>query len=175
MKNETDKILIKNVEFSLNNQGFVKLLLNHLTGSLQDTVGLSEAEGFISLVGSRMGEQLDSEYRDALQVQKLSKSQLSEVLIDLKARLDGKFYVIEESTDKIVFGNTHCPFGNSVFERPSLCMMTSNVFGVIASENLGYAKVSIDESIANNHDHCRVTVYLNPNEQMNGREYYSTT
>lgn len=174
MKNQAELIPIKAIDIPLNNGDFVKLLLNHLSGSLQDIIGLEEAEGFISIVSGKMGEQLDSQYRNALKVNQLSRNQVTEVLVDLKARIGGEFYVIEESIDKIVFGNKHCPFGNSVFDRPALCMMTSNVFGVIASENIGYAKVSIDESIAINHNRCKVTIYLNPDDPSVGREYYSS-
>lgn len=170
----TESIPIKSIDIPLNNGDFVKSLLNHLSGSLQDIIGLEEAEGFISIVGGKIGEQIDAQYRDALKVQRLSRAQLTEVLVDLKARIGGDFYVVDETPGKIVFGNTHCPFGASVFDRPALCMMTSNVFGVIAAENTGYAKVSIDESIAKNHDHCKVTVHLSPDDSAVGREYYSS-
>jgi hypothetical protein len=53
-------------------------------------------------------------------------------------------------------------------------MMTSNVFGSIAAENLGYAKVVLDETIAHGAPGCRVTVFLQPTaeaQQLNGREY----
>jgi hypothetical protein len=54
-------------------------------------------------------------------------------------------------------------------------MMTSNVFGVITAENLGYAKVAIEEAIARGDPGCRVVVYLKPTEEAKaaaGREYY---
>jgi hypothetical protein len=60
-----------------------------------------------------------------------------DVLIDLKRRIQGQFFVIEEDDDKIVFGNDACPFAEKVHGRPALCMMTSNVFGSIAAQNLG--------------------------------------
>ncbi len=55
-----------------------------------------------------------------------------------------------------------------------MCMMTSNVFGSIAAENLGYAKVELQETIAEGHAGCRVVVYLRPTEEAEeakGREY----
>lgn len=54
-------------------------------------------------------------------------------------------------------------------------MMTSNVFGVIAAENLGYAKVELQETIAKGDSGCRVVVYLKSSpesEAREGREYY---
>ncbi len=94
--------------------------------------------------------------------------------MDLKRRIQGDFYVIEESDEKIVLGNRACPFEDKVLGRPALCMMTSNVFGVIAAENLGYAKVSIEEAIANGDPACRVVIYLKPAgaQDATGREYF---
>ena len=38
--------------------------------------------------------------------------------------------------------------------------MTSNVFGHITAENLGYAGVKLEETIAEGHQGCKVVVYL---------------
>jgi hypothetical protein len=54
-------------------------------------------------------------------------------------------------------------------------MMTSNVFGAIAAENLGYAKVELQQTIARGDGGCRVVVYLRPtpeSEAAEGREYF---
>jgi len=56
-----------------------------------------------------------------------------------------------------------------------MCMMTSNVFGSIAAQNLGYAKVELQQTIAQGDPGCRVVVYLNPVGQAQhakGREYF---
>lgn len=153
---------------------FLRRLLRELAGTLQDVVGLEEASGYISVVGAAMGDYIDREYRRALSVERLSREQVSEVLVDLKRRIRGDFFVVEETEDCIVLGNRACPFGEFVIGRPSLCMMTSNVFGVIAAENLGYAGVSIEQAISQGHPECRVTVYLRPVEQAAAeiREYY---
>jgi hypothetical protein len=54
-------------------------------------------------------------------------------------------------------------------------MMTSNVFGSIAAENLGYSKVALEQTIARHDAECRVTVYLKMTseaERAEGREYF---
>ena len=112
-----------------------------------------------------------------LQVSELSREQVAAVLVDLKRRIQGDFYLIEETDEKLVFGNRACPFGDRVEGRPSLCMMTSNVFGAIAADNLGYAKVSLEETIAQGSDRCRVVVYLRHDDQSDeaeGREYFKS-
>ena len=141
---------------------FMRTVLRELSGSLQDIVGMAEASGYISVVGTALGEQIDGEYRRALAVERLSRSQVRDVLVDLKRRINGDFYIIEEREDRIVLGNRACPFGDAVKGRPSLCMMTTNVFGHVTAQNLGYARVDIEQAIARGDPGCRVVVYLKP-------------
>jgi predicted ArsR family transcriptional regulator len=161
-------------DIGLERDGFTRRLLRELSGTLQDVVGLEDASGFISVVGTAMGEQIDDAYRTALAVDRLSREQVSQVLVDLKRRIQGDFYVIEETEDRIVLGNRACPFGEMVRDRPSLCMMTSNVFGHIAAQNLGYAAVALEETIAMGDPGCRVVVYLRAQDQLpdEAREYF---
>ncbi|PTR13411.1 methanogen output domain 1-containing protein (plasmid) [Cereibacter azotoformans] len=153
---------------------FLRSLLRELAGTLEKVVGLDEASGYISIVGGIMGEHMNGAYRRALQVETLTREQIGEVLVDLKRRIEGDFHILEEREDRIVFGNRRCPFREHVLGRPSLCMMTSNVFGSIAAENLGYARVDIEQSIAAGDAGCRVAVYLTPKEmpEPNAREYF---
>lgn len=154
---------------------FLRNLLRELAGTLQDVVGLEEASGFISVVGQRIGDQINQDYCTALKVSRLTREQVAEVLVDLKRRIQGDFYVIEQDDAKIVLGNRACPFAEKVIGRPSLCMMTSNVFGVIAAENRGYAKVVIEKAIARGDPGCRIVVYLKATpeaEATQGREYF---
>lgn len=167
--------LIESVEIPLERDIFLRSLIRELSGTLQEVVGLEEASGFISVVGQRIGERINAEYRGALAVEDLSREQVSAVLVDLKRRIQGDFFIIEEDRDKIVLGNRVCPFGDKVADRPAMCMMTSNVFGVITADNLGYAKVALERTIARGDEGCRVVVYLRPtaeSEAANGREYY---
>ena len=164
----------ESLDIGLERDVFLRTLLRHLAGTLEEVVGLKEASGFISVVGQRMGEEMNEGYKKALSIPRLSREQVAQVLVDLKRRIQGDFFVIEQDDEKIVLGNRVCPFADKVRDRPSLCMMTSNVFGFIASENLGYAKVSLEETIAMGHAGCRVVVYLKPSaaaQAAEGREY----
>lgn len=166
---------IGTVELPLERDWFVRSLIRELSGLLEDVVGLEEASGFISVVGQKIGAAVDKQYRHALSVDRLDSVQIGEVLVDLKRRIQGDFYIIEQDPDKIVLGNRRCPFAEMVKDRPSLCMMTSNVFGTIAAESNGYAKVSLEETIAQGDGGCRVVVYLNPTDEAkssDGHEYF---
>ncbi|MHC5727402.1 MAG: methanogen output domain 1-containing protein [Nostoc sp.] len=166
---------VATLNLSLERDIFLRTLIRELSGSLQDVVGLEEASGFISVVGGTMGRQLNQDYKSALEVSNLSRKQVADVLVDLKRRIQGDFYVIEQNDEKIVLGNRVCPFGDKVLNRPAMCMMTSNVFGTIAANNLGYAKVELQETIAEGASGCRVIVYLKITEEAEeaeGREYF---
>lgn len=172
---EAELTSIDQLPVPLDRDVFLRTLLRELAGTLQDVVGLDEASGFISIVGQRIGDQINDEYKSALAVSGLSREQVADVLVDLKRRIEGDFYVISQDDEKIVLGNRTCPFAEKVVGRPALCMMTSNVFGVIAAENLGYAKVSIEQAIARGDAECRVVVYLNKTaatDEVDGREYH---
>ncbi|WP_250122459.1 methanogen output domain 1-containing protein [Chroococcidiopsis sp. CCMEE 29] len=166
---------ITDLSIPLERDVFLRILIRELSGTLQDVVGLEEASGFISVVGQNMGRQIGKDYKAALRVSNLTREQVADVLVDLKRRINGEFYIIEQTDEKIVLGNHACPFAEKVSDRPVMCMMTSNVFGSIAADNLGYAKVELQETIAMGAAGCRVVVYLKPTleaEESQGREYF---
>lgn len=173
-ENEKHSGLI-DLDVPLERDVFLRTLIRELSGTLQDVVGLDEASGFISVVGQNIGSQINNAYKNALQVENLNREQVGEVLVNLKRRIKGDFYIVEETEEKIVLHNRVCPFEDKVIGRPAMCMMTSNVFGSIAAENLGYAKIELNETIAEGSNRCVVTVYLKPTEEAEkaaGREYF---
>jgi predicted ArsR family transcriptional regulator len=174
MNNSNGQQRVHEVDIPLDRDVFTRTLIRELAGTLEDVVGIEEASGYISVVGVAIGEQINRSYKSALRVSSLSREQVRDVLVDLKRRIEGDFYVIAESEDRIVLGNRQCPFAEKVIGRPSMCMMTSNVFGHITADNLGYSKVELRETIARGAPECRVIVYLNPTSEAQsapGREY----
>lgn len=166
---------VQAAEVPLDRDIFLRDLLRELAGTLQEVVGLDHAAGFVSVVGQNMGRQMNVQYREALGREKLSRDEVAQVLVDLKRRIQGDFFVIDANDDRIVLGNRACPFGDKVLGRPALCMMTSNVFGSIAADNLGYARVEIQEAIARGDPGCRVVVHLRPGDgadRSEAREYF---
>ena len=164
---------LKDLDVPLDRDIFLRSLIRSLSGVLEEVVGLKEASGFVSVVGQEIGAEINDAYRKELKVARLSREQVSRVCVDLKRRIEGDFYVIEESEERIVFGNRRCPFAEKVLGRASMCMMTSNVFGHVTAQNLGYAKVELNETIAKGDPGCRITVYLKPTESSSdAREYF---
>jgi predicted ArsR family transcriptional regulator len=167
---------VSGASVALNKDLFLRKLLRELSGALQDVVGLEAAAGYISTVGSIMGQWIDEQYRLALSTDHLDAEQIARVFVDLKGRIGGDFFIISIEPSKIVIGNRRCPFGEMAHGRESLCMMTSNVFGRIAADNLGYARVQLDDTIAKGSRECRITVHLEPRPDAtpDEREYYGS-
>jgi hypothetical protein len=169
--------LLETLDVPLDRDVFLRTLIRELSGTLQQVVGLKEASGFVSIVGQQIGDYINDQYAAALHTTTLDREQVASVLVDLKRRIQGDFYIIDESDDKIVLGNRACPFGDKVIGRPAMCMMTSNVFGAIAARNLGYAKIELQKTIASNAPECRVVVYLRStadSKRAEGREYFGS-
>jgi Methanogen output domain 1 len=149
---ETPAPDVSGLDVPLERDVFLRTLLRHLSGTLQAVVGLEEASGFISLVGQEIGDEINQSYKQALHVSSLSRPQVADVLVDLKRRIQGDFYIIEQD-----------------------CMMTSNVFGSIAADSAGYARVQLEQTIAQGDAQCRVVVHFRPPSEANvaaGREYF---
>ncbi len=164
------------VDVSLDRDEFLRSLVQKLAGTLESVVGLDESAGFISVVGQEVGAELDERYRHELCVDVLDRHQVADVLVDLKRRIQGDFRVVYQDDERIELANRACPFGERVVGHPSMCMMTSNVFGSITAQNLGYAKVVLGETIATGAAGCSVVVHTRPTpaaETASGREYFA--
>jgi predicted ArsR family transcriptional regulator len=158
----------------LDRDRFVRDLLRAMTASMEKTLGMEGAMKLVAEIGERTGEQINVYYRAALRSVRLTREQVAAAMTDLKRRIDGDFYVIAQDDEKIVLGNRACPFGAKVKDRPALCMMTSSVLGTLASQNLGYAKVELRETIAQHAQECRIVIWLRPGadaEKSPGQEF----
>jgi predicted ArsR family transcriptional regulator len=162
---------------ALNEAGFLRKFIRHITGTLEDVVGLHESSGFVATVAQRMGEQINEAYRQSMGLERLDAQHITQVFLDLQNNINGDFSVSHEDEEKIVITGCACPFGKEVVDRPSLCMMTSNMLAVIAAENLGYAKVSIEKSLARGDSCCRIVMYLKKSHEAGraeGREFFQS-
>ncbi|HEX7026339.1 MAG TPA: methanogen output domain 1-containing protein [Gammaproteobacteria bacterium] len=162
---------------ALNETGFLRKFIRHITGTLEDVVGLHESNGFVATVAQRMGEQINETYRQSMGLERLNPQHVTEVFIDLQKQINGNFSVTHEDEEKIVITGCACPFGKDVVDRPSLCTMTSNMLAVIAAENLGYAKVSVEKSLARGDSCCRIVMYLKNSAEAaraEGREFFQS-
>ena len=142
-------------------ESFLRALVVELARTAENGHGPASTERMVAQVGATVGGQMEEEYRRAREiVGRLTVDQVADCYLRLKGAIDGDFYIISVSEDRIVLGNRRCPFGDTVRRAPALCRMTSSVFGGIAARSHGDAVVLLDERIAVGDPECRVTVLL---------------
>lgn len=148
-------------------ESFLRALVVQLSQVVDQQHGPTVAQAAVAQVGTDVGGQMEAAYRAAEQItDRLTPEQMAECYVRLKHAIDGGFYVIEANEERVVLGNTACPFGDAVQRSPSLCRMTSSVFGGIAARNAGGATVTLETRIALGDPQCRVVVELGPDAQV---------
>lgn len=141
---------------------FLMAVAANLVNNVAVEQGPAAALTAVNRVGRQVGAEMEKAYRASRGIEgPLTVEQMVELFIGLKAAIDGDFYLIEADEHRIVLGNNRCPFGEEAVQRaPSLCQMTSAVFGGIAARNRDHARVVLDERIAVGDPGCRVVVEL---------------
>jgi hypothetical protein len=141
---------------------FLRALVVQLAHTLELHHGPDAAEAAVAQVGIDVGGRMEEEYRLATAVVgRLTPDQMADCFVRLKNAMDGAFHVVEANEERIVLGNRRCPFGGVVRQAPSLCRMTSSVFGGIAARNRDDgAAVLAEERLAVGDPECKVIIYL---------------
>jgi anti-sigma regulatory factor (Ser/Thr protein kinase) len=143
-------------------ESFLRALVVQLAQAVELEGGPHAAEAAITQVGTDVGGQMETEYRQTKEiVDRLSPDQMADCFVRLKHAIDGQFQVIEANAERIVLVNDACPFGPVVRHAPALCRMTSSVFGGIAARNSSDgASVILEERIALGDPQCHVVIEL---------------
>ncbi len=154
-------------------ESFLRALVVQLATTLEDRHGPRAAQEAVAQVGADVGGQMEQEYRRALGVlhERLTPEQIADCYVRLKQAIGGEFFVIEMTPDRIVLGNSRCPFGDAVRHSPGMCRMTSSVFGGIGARNAGSATVQLQERLAVGDPGCRVVVHLGDDPAIEGHRY----
>lgn len=146
-------------------ESFLRALVVQLAQDVELAEGPDKAEALVAQVGINVGSRMEEEYRLATgALGELTPEQLAECFVRLKHAIDGDFYPVEITDERIVLANRRCPFGEAVQKAPALCRMTSSVFGGIAATNTGGSSVLLEERIAVGDHQCRVVVWLGEQE-----------
>ncbi|UOA26481.1 methanogen output domain 1-containing protein [Pseudosulfitobacter sp. DSM 107133] len=159
-------------KLDLSREDYFADMVGELAGALEDVIGLVDASSFIAMVGNRLGDDMAKRYADEGFFLETAED-IARICVDMKNQVSGSFRLETFSEEGMSFTNCDCPFGDRVKGRPSLCMMMTNVFGRVAANATGYARVHVTESIAAGHDRCRVTLGLKPVDGADGHEFFS--
>ena len=154
-------------EGAFGRESFLRALVVQLARTLEYQHGPSAAQAAVAQVGTDVGSQMEAEYRLAEKITgPMSLEQIGRCYVRLKHAIDGGFRVVEADERRIVLANTRCPFGDVVKMAPSLCRMTSSVFGGIAARNSGGpVSVLLEERIAVGDPGCRIVVAFDGHDE----------
>lgn len=143
-------------------EAFLRALVVQLAQAVEVQHGQDSADAAVAQVGTDVGGQMEEEFRSAMALTgRMTPEQIGQCYVRLKHAIDGGFRVLEATAERIVLVNDRCPFGDVVQQAPSLCRMTSSVFGGIAARNSDHgASVLLEERIAVGDPGCRVVVDL---------------
>ena len=155
---------------------FLLALAVQLAMNADERHGPDAADALVAQVGADIGAQMEAEFRAVNGLDgTLTTDEVASCLLRLKQAIGGGFRVLAVDESRIVLGNTTCPFGAVVRQAPSLCRMTSAVFGAIAASGTGRAvSVDLQERIAVGDDGCRVVIDLDPSADTIGHRYHPT-
>ncbi len=154
-------------------ESYLQHVLGLFVTSLQHMLG-EHAASFVTVISQNLAEQLNAHYQHTFGVTHLDRAQLRLVLDDFKQRIGADFFILEEHESGITLGNRRCPFGEAIQNNPALCHLMSNLLGIITAENLGYANIVLDQTMAEGHPMCIVRIILNAEESADGFEYFAT-
>ncbi len=161
---------------ALDRDVFMRRLISSLGYLNESILGSDIAGAYIMNVGLSMGAAIEQEYKRAWGIDRpFTVDEYAHVIVDLKQRIQGNFSLVYSDDDKVVVQTTSCPFDEFVRQSPSLCFMTSSVFGGIAARNFGYGKTALQQRIALGDPGCYVTVFLRRTPEAEasiGKEYY---
>ncbi|WP_191279609.1 methanogen output domain 1-containing protein [Nocardioides flavus (ex Wang et al. 2016)] len=162
-------------EGAFGKESFLRALVVQLAQTIEAQHGQDAADAAVAQVGTDVGGRMLDEFRLAESVVgRMTPEELGRCYVRLKHAIDGGFSVEEATADRIVLVNDRCPFGDVVQQAPSLCRMTSSVFGGIAARNSEQgASVLLEERIALGDAGCRVVVELGiPRERADPAAHY---
>lgn len=158
--------------FQIDREFYFAAVVNGLAHALASG---EQDKRLIERVGLYAGQLFEQIYRNEWQITRpLTIREFADLILDVKRRVHGDYNLVSIDESKVVLANRACPFNDWIDNTPSLCELTTSVFGGIAARNFGYAKVILHERIAAGDAGCHVTVYVQPNAEAqaaSGIEY----
>src|SRR5579859_4514397 len=164
---------------TLDRDTFMRQLISSLGHLNEGILGSDVAGAYIMNVGLSMSAAIEAEYKQFWGIDRpFTLDEYAHVIVDLKQKIHGNFSLVSKDPAKVVVQTTSCPFDDFVRQSPSLCFMTSSVFGGIAARNFGYGKVAMHKRIALGDPGCYVSIHLmqTPEAEASiGKEYFPET
>lgn len=136
--------------------------LGALLTSLRTTLHSSLVERMYRSIGVQLGRQVCERYRlvHGLSRPLSSKREYGRCLQSLEESLGWPCRATEEAADWVRFEIAQCPFGSGASSATDFCRLTSGLFGGVAADQFGYAKVCLQRGQGIPPRNCCITVYI---------------
>lgn len=145
-------------------QRFQRSLIARLSDLLSERVGRRRAEAELSHIAELLALELHALRGREDPIPEGDVERLADTLVALKRRIGARFRIVSVTPWQIVLKNSVCPFAEKASGRPALCTITASVFGRLAAETMGFARVHIPKSITQGDSGCLVVIDLVPNQ-----------
>lgn len=176
MTNPLNGAAVFDTPIALDRDVFMRQLIASLGHLNEGILGSDVAGAYVMNVGLSMGAAIEDAYKRHWDIDRpFTVDEYAHVIVDLKQKIHGNFSLVFKDESKVIVETTSCPFDEFVQRSPSLCFMTSSVFGGIAARNFGYAKVELQKRIALGDAGCFVVVHLQRTPEAAaavGKEYF---
>ena len=112
-------------------------------------------------IGAKIGRDFAVEYQRTHKVGRpFSRADFVRCIEHLGESWGCGYKKVEEETDRIEFCVGTCPLADAATQYPDICELENGVFGGIAGEGLGFAKVGVSRSTGPSPKDCRILVHI---------------
>ncbi|MEW6544871.1 MAG: LuxR C-terminal-related transcriptional regulator [Nitrospirota bacterium] len=150
----------------------LQTILSAFLDSTRALVHPSVLQCMLQRIGVQIGRQVSEQHRLTLGLSlPFSRKEYGRCLSQsLPERMGWPCSLLEETADRLRFNIPSCPFGRSVAGNSDFCRLTSGVFGGIAADQFGYAKVCLTQGHGTPPRNCCVTVYIRKTDESMAAE-----
>ena len=112
-------------------------------------------------IGAKIGRDVASEYQRTHTVGRpFSREDFVRCIEHLGESWGCGYRKVEEETDRIEFCVGTCPLADAATQYPDICELENGIFGGIAGDELGFAKVCVNRSNGASPKYCRILVHI---------------
>ncbi len=147
-------------------RGLLQATLRGILDSVGAVLHPSALRQALRQIGIKLGRQASEQYRLVNGVSDpLSRQDYARCLLSLKDIWGWDCVMLDERANSLSLRIPHCPFGSSAASGSELCGLESAVFGGIAADQFGYAKVCLNRGCGTPPQNCLVTIHIRKTDE----------
>lgn len=149
-----------------NDQDLLQATLRGILDSVGAVLHPSALRQSLRRIGITLGRQASEQYRLVNGVSyPFSRKDYAHCLLSLKELWGWECVMLDESANSLSLRIPSCPFGSSAARGSELCELDSAMYGGIAAEQFGYAKVCLKRGCGTLPQNCLVTIHIRKTDE----------